>query len=484
MRRVLFREMKPYSLANVAATLDCDIADALNAIKRLMFRDIVRFRSSDVQDGTSEIDEKSARADELYQFRFVGLVALGDWAIVVYPKYFRNRMPSDDELRQLLRAIRRSEHWSSVAKLVDDGERTPGRLPILLALLDLYAEHGVYSNYVEDHELNGSGVIEWGRILGRHLPVLADGAPIYIDFETRKTLRNESDFITRLHRAVLTECSRELIGTGIGGLLSISEMLISEEDVDDFGDVETLAARLERERDVQYVDWKISVLGLLECYLLGRQSVLEREDVRSIGTTSFYHVWETACKVAFGDLLDVRLCDLGISLAERWRKRGSKTLLQIVPRPTWERAKSGGGFATCSEVDTLVPDTVTFHEDMDGTRTFCIYDAKYYAPSLRGKMVGQPGLESVTKQFLNQSAYRNFVLAHGFERVVNAFLVPGCDNRLKRLARVSFPEVMGAEKPPFSNYVDMWVLPAVDVFDVYLDVHESDSPIWNSIWTS
>lgn len=469
MRRAFFRELKPYSLAGVAAALGCDTADALNAIERLMTRGIIRFRSLGTWDGADGTDEEGARADELYQFCFVGVVALRDWAIVVYPKYFRNRIPSEDELRQILRVIRHSEQWSSVAKLVDDGERACDRLPILLALLDLYAEHGVYSNYVEGHELNGPGVIEWGRTIGRHLPVLADEAPIYIDFETRKTLRDESDFITRLHRAVLTECSRELIETGIGGLLSVEEVLISEENVDGFGDVETLATRLERERAIQYVDWKIAVLELLERYLLGRQSAIEREDARSIGTTSFYHVWETACKVAFGDLLGVRLRDLGISLAVRWHKRGSETLLQIVPRPTWERAKSGGDFAACGEVDTLVPDTVAFREDIDGTRTFCIYDAKYYVPSLRGRMVGQPGLESVTKQFLYQSAYRTFVIDHGFNRVVNAFLIPSCDGKLKLMARVSFSEVMGMEGSPFSNYVDMWSVPSGEVFETYLN---------------
>ena len=481
MRRAFFRELKPYSLAGIAAALDCDIAHALSAIERLMIRGIVRFRSPDAKGGTSDIDEEPARADELYQFRFVGLVALDDWAIVVYPKYFRNCMPSEDELRQILQIIRRCENWFSVAKLIDNGERSSDRLPVLLALLDLYAEYGAYSNYVEGYELNGSGVIEWGRTIGRHLPVLTDGAPIYIDFETRKTLRDESDFITRLHRAVLTECSRELAETGLGGLLSVEQVLLSEEDVDSFGDAEMLAARLERERAVQYIDWKITVLELLERYLLGRESVVEREDLRSIGTTSFYHVWEEACKVAFSDLLGVRLRDLGIPLVGRWRERSSETMLQIVPRPKWERARADGGFAECGEVDTLIPDTVAVHEGMDGSQTFCIFDAKYYVPSRRGRMVGQPGLESVTKQFLYQSAYQDFVLDHGFEHVVNAFLIPASHCGLRQIARVSFLEVMGSVEPPFSNYVDMWALPATEVFEAYLNGHSLDERILQTI---
>lgn len=472
MRRVFFRELKPYSLAGVAATLGCGVADALGAIEQLMLRGIVRLRSTDTQDEADAADEDGARDDELYQFRFVGLVAFRDWAIVVYPKYFRDREPSEGELRQIFRVLRRDVSWSSVVSLTDAGELADDWLPVTLALLDLYAERGVYSNYTEGYELNGPGVINWDRTISRHLPVLADGAPVYIDYETRKTLRDESDFVTRLHRAVLTECSRELAESGVATLLSVEEVLLSDEDVDGLGDAEALVSRLERERAVQYVDWKIAVLDLLMRYLLRLESSVETEDIRSIGTTSFYHVWEDACRVAFGDLLGTRLRDLGIPLAGRWRERSSETLLQIIPHPTWERPVAGGGFTACGEVDTLIPDTVTLHRSADGAQTFCIYDAKYYVPSLRGRMVGQPGLESVTKQFLYQEAYRDFVLDHDFDTVANAFLVPTCDDKPLEIGRVSFPEIMGTVKPPFSNFVEMWALPASTVFAAYLGGRE------------
>lgn len=482
MRRVFFRELKPYSLTDIMAALGCDAPDALHMVERLMVRGIVCFRGPSEQNDANGADGMEVRIDEVYQFRFVGLVALSDWVIVVYPKYFRDSSPSEDELRQIFQVLRRAESWSSAARFAEGGEHANDRLPVLLALLDLYAEHGVYSNSIDGHELNGSGVIEWDRTINRHLPILAEGVPIYIDFETRKTLRDESDFITRLHRAVLTECSRELIETGIGELLSVEEVLISEEDVDDFGDVETLVARLERERAIQYIDWKISVLKLLERYLIGRESAIEREDIQSIGTTSFSSIWEKACKVAFGDLLDTQLCDLGIPLSKRWRARSFETVLQIVPHPVWERLERDGGFRSCGKVRTLIPDTVTFREGVDGSWIFCIYDAKYYVPSLSDKITKQPELESVTKQFLYQSAYRKFVLDHGFDRVVNAFLVPSCDGELRMLARVSFPEVMGSEKAPFSDFVNMWALPATKVFDAYLDGSELNAPGWDSLW--
>lgn len=71
---------------------------------------------------------------------------------------------------------------------------------------------------------------------------------------------------------------------------------------------------------------------------------------------------------------------------------------------------------------------------------------------------------------------------HGFDRVVNAFLVPSAENELNELARVSFPKVMGEVKPPLSNYVHMWALPASAVFEAYLRGERIDGGSMRAIW--
>ena len=135
-----------------------------------------------------------------------------------------------------------------------------------------------------------------------------------MEYETRKTHRDDSDFITRLHRAVLTECSLELGEAGIDKLLSLDEVCLSDEDIEAFGDVEMLGWRLERERAVQFSDWKLLTLDLLERYLLARESEVRSDEVQTLGTTSFYHLWEEACKTALGDALGRRLGELGLAL--------------------------------------------------------------------------------------------------------------------------------------------------------------------------
>ena len=483
MRQAYVRELKPYSVAGLASKFGMDTGRTLLLIEQLMARGIVRYRADKADDAENIADDEGATDDERYQFNFVGMSMVGDLVVIAYPKYFRDRKPSLDELRQIMRLLKRDAGRTSVAVFADEGERTDDKLPVMLALLELYAEYGVYSNYIEGREVNGSGSIDWNRTIGNHLPFLSDGRPVYLEYETRKTLRDESDFITRLHRAVLTECSKQLFGAHVGELLSLDELELSDEDVDDFGDAEALKWRLERERGSQFVDWKIGVLNLLWRYLLNRESMIQRDEVRALGTTSFFHLWEEACKTAFDDALDTKLGNLDLPLKGGWIERKRDTLLGIIEAPKWERRR-GEGYIDCDPVATLIPDTVTFAVGSDGRRAFCIYDAKYYVPRVGGKMKGQPGLESVTKQFLYQSAYKEFVLDHGFDYVVNAFLAPSAGDSLLELARVSFPKVMGEVEPPFSNYVHMWALPAGEVFGAYLRGERIDDAAMAAIWTN
>ncbi len=472
MRRVLFRELKPYSLAAIARALCVGRDEAERIVARLMVRGVVCLRGESAASAADPSEAKGSNPGELYQFCFVGVVTAGDFVIVSYPKYFRDREPDESDLRQIMRVLRRCELASEISASDEEGEASRDRLPVMLALLDLYAERGVYSNYVEGRELNGSGVIDWARTIGSHLPVVDGGRPIYVEYESRRTLRDESDFVTRLHQAVLTECSRELVEAGVADLLSLDEVRLSDEDAGAFGDAASLVARLGRERAAQFVDWKLEVLDLLASYLLSREAEASERELQAVGTTSFYHVWELACKAAMGDCLAERIGSLGIDLAPAWRAWSSKKLIDVIPRPLWERADGRGGFLPCGEVDTLIPDAIVVRPQ--GAGTLAIYDAKYYVPSRTGRMAGQPGVADVTKQMLYQSAYRDFVRDNGIGQVTNAFLVPTSEDEPRLLARVSFPDVLPSEGPPFTPYVEMWALPAAAAYNCLLRGEEMD----------
>lgn len=381
-------------------------------------------------------------------------------------------------MRQVFRVLRKSGgSYASIAAATEDGMRANDRLALMLSLLEMYDEYGVYSNYVHTIADNGSGNISWERTIAANLPFVRDGRPIYFDYKTVETNADASDFVTRLHRAVLTECSRFMQESGLAQLLALDEVWLSDSSVADFGDADFVAYRLERERAVQFVTWKQDVIDLLVRYVRDEGVSATSDAPLCLGTSSFHHVWETACKVAFSDVLSVRLDELGIELVPPFTGMAEMRLIDVIPRPEWA-AMGAGEERTCGEVATLIPDIVTVRGAggcAAGGGTFAILDAKYYTPLLGERVGGVPGVESVTKQFLYQAAYRDFVLAHGFSRVVNAFLVPSCGDAVEHLGRVRFPGVIAAEEAPFSNEVELYALPAEAVFDAYVGGRELDA---------
>ena len=227
MKPVMVRELKPFSLAWLADELGCTVERAKTLVGDMMTRGIVRYRTGGKTD-PEEADEEGATPCEVYQFCFVGLVMTEGAMIVAYPKYFHDRVPVNDELRLIMRVLKRDAGFAVLTSLEDGGESASDKLSVMLALLELYGDYGEYSNYTEGRELNGNGSIDWNRTINGHLPVLSNGRPIYMEYETRKTHRDDSDFITRLHRAVLTECSLELGEAGIDKLLSLDEVCLSD----------------------------------------------------------------------------------------------------------------------------------------------------------------------------------------------------------------------------------------------------------------
>lgn len=476
MKRVFVRELRPYSVVDIARLMETDTGNAIRVIERLLADGILQycmrtFRDSTVLSGTDEIN-----AAAVYRFNWVGVVLTEAWLFVCYPKYIRGDGLSDnhiiDRMRTIFRVLRQQNYMLDAAQKIDDGVLANEKLPVMLRLLDLYDEYGEYSNNTKIFEINGLGSISWNRTLNAHFPLLSNGQPIYTELETLKTIKNEADFIMRLHRAVLTECSRLLNESGIGEILGLAEVWLSDESIDNMGDTDRLLWIIERERGTQFVTWKQDVLDYLSFYLYDRNTGGDSKDIQGLGTPNFSHIWEKVCKMTFGDLLNKRLRQLPLALNEDWQKRNEETLLNIIPRPRWERFRITE-YTDCGNAETLIPDAVSFFMEAD-ERTFCIFDAKYYVPSIIGKMRGQPGVESVAKQFLYQSAYRDFIIAHDFTAVNNTFLVPGDVESPRKMARVSFPGVLQREEPPFTNHVEMWMLPANDIYEACIRGNKLD----------
>lgn len=466
MAVVFIKERSFYSARTLAKKLKVDESTARLCIEVLTTRGVLKLKTS---NELSEYDsEYSKDVEGAYQFVYVGLVMFKSIAIVVYPKYFIEGSINIERMRKVFAAIRRySKSHSHIAALSEEGKRANDRLTLMLALLDHYSEHGLYENQLRILKTNGNGQISWERTIALHQPYLNAKGPVYYEYETIENAEDVSSYITRLHRCVLTQCSRFMKSSGLSEMLSIVDLELSNEELEIFGDKQFINYQLEKERRQQFVTWKQEVIDLLYGYVNEEETVIESDECICLGSSSFHVIWEKACKVAFGDQLEVPLRNLGLRLDEKWSNRGSMTLKEIIPRPKWSSCVTGIEKPS-GKVSTLIPDIVFIDSSYNKKPFFCIYDAKYYVPTFGREPFGIPGVESITKQFLYQNAYEEFVRDNKIELVLNVFLVPGDTANSELIGRVRFPGVLSDFEHPLSDYIDLWKLPADTVYDAYL----------------
>ena len=178
------------------------------------------------------------------------------------------------------------------------------------------------------------------------------------------------------------------------------------------------------------------------------------------GTTSFEVIWEKLCKVVFGDKLDKPIRDLPIDLVSKYDK--NKKLIKLIKEPIWfiDYKKTKG--------KPFIPDLITVYEN-----NFLIFDAKYYNIKMNDDGVtGQPDLESITKQYMYELAYKEFINAHNLN-VRNSFLFP-VDGKtsINGYAKLEILENL--------NLQNIYVIfvSANDLFDCYLKNSKSYNKVW------
>ena len=119
-------------------------------------------------------------------------------------------------------------------------------------------------------------------------------------------------------------------------------------------------------------------------------------------------------------------------------------LKDIIEKPKWQGIDTEEKEAQ----DTLIPDLISIPK-IGNEDYFLIFDAKYYNLRLeRGKTLsGNPGVGDVTKQYMYQLAYKNFIKAHNIAVVKNCFLMPTEKDEIinKGTAKMALLEALGLE---------------------------------------
>lgn len=470
------REQKRYTKNELKNIFSFDEAGVEKFIKSLKAYGVLKsvknntsqLEMSDLLDEDIEISDETAESgDCLYVFTYVGVITSGSRIIKVYPKYLLSPKEPLTEMKQIIKVLERySNSEEQIINIFNgNGEnRSFNILAVILFLLNDYYEYGIYTNSEDIIEINGEGEILWGKTIDESFAMIEDNRPYYMELYTSKTVEDDMDYFKRLHECVLTECSKQLHDAQLDELFGIDELVLSEETLLDFGDKDYILERLHKELNIQFNTRRQILLKTIYTYISQDRRMLEEDDgISMFGTTAFHAVWEKVCADVFDNKLNTTLGQLKMSvpLADEFKDRSSETLIGIIEKPKWKSVD----MAEIEAADTLIPDLISIPQ-IKGADYFLIFDAKYYNIQLeKGKSLrGNPGVGDVTKQYLYQLAYKDFIKAHNIKVVKNCFLMPTEKNEIIKKGTVRMPmlEALGLEN------IQIRLIPASMLYERYL----------------
>lgn len=423
------REQKRYTQKELCNILKCNEEQVVPLIRKLKeFSVLKTVKSSDKQKNMDELldedieisDVEVGENEYLYVFTFVGVIVIAGRVLKCYPKYLRKENNPTNELRQVIKVLERYNSKEQIIRMFNDSSESSSfnLLAVILFLLQDYFENGVYNNTKNIVECNGSGEILWDRTINESFVYLSNNRPYYTDLQTRKRVTNDFDYFKRLHECILTMVSNELQNADLLDLFEITGVELSDEELEEFGDKDYILYRIENELNIEFNTRKQLLLKTLYTYIDKKGSLNDIDCLSLFGTNSFNLVWENVCAEIMDNQLNVPLgaLNLPIPLKDGYDKK--QKLIELIEKPLWTIP---GKVAK----DTLIPDLISISQNNEDYE-FIIFDAKYYNAHLEKGITpsGQPGIESITKQYLYQLAYQKFIVDHKFSEVKNCFLLP------------------------------------------------------------
>lgn len=478
MISVFLREQKRYTQEDLVKEFHCSEEKTVRILKRLKEYGVLKsVKANDTQkDLTDLMDEDIEIADVevgeneyLYVFTFVGVITIEGRVLKCYPKYLFDVTAPKTELKQVLKVLEKYNSKEQIIRMYNDTSDSSAfnMLAIMLFLLQDYFEYGAYTNTQDIIESNGSGDILWDRTINETFTLLSNNRPYYPELLTMKRVNDDFDFFKRLHECILTRCTEELRDADLLDLFDIIGVDISDERIDDFGDKEYVLDRIIKELNVQFNTRKQLLLKTLYAYIANSSALDDLDCFSMFGTNSFNLVWEKVCAEVLDNQLHKPIggLRLPVPLAEQYRDMRHKKLIDLIEKPQWiGTAPSGEPFTKLAE-DTLIPDIVSL-VNINGDCQFIIFDAKYYNIQLEQnkKLCGQPGIESITKQYLYQLAFQPFVDAHQIGMVRNCFLLPTAGTEIvdKGVASLAMLNALGLQD------IQVRLLPAKMMYDHFL----------------
>lgn len=469
------REQKRYTQKELCDILKCNEEQIVQLIRKLKEFGVMKaVKSTDRQKNMDELLEEDIEVSDVevgendyyYVFTFVGVIVAAGRVLKCYPKYLLKRENLTTKLRQVIKVLEKYNSKEQIVRMFNESSESSSfnLLAVILFLLQDYFENGSYSNTEDIIECNGSGEILWDRTINESFAFLSNNRPYYIELQTRKRVTNDFDYFKRLHECILTMVSNELKNAELLDLFEMSGVDLSDEQLEDFGDKDYILYRIEQELNIQFNTRKQLLLKTIYTYIDKKGSLYDIDCLSLFGTNTFNLVWEKVCADIMDNQLNIPLGALKLPIPLRNGYNKKQKLIELIEKPLWtiteKRAK-----------DTLIPDLVSIYQH-HSTYDFIIFDAKYYNANLdKGIMpTGQPGIESITKQYLYQLAYQKFIEDHGFSTVKNCFLLPTENTEIedKGEAKLEMLENLGLQN------IQVRFIPATMAYDLYLAERKMD----------
>ena len=441
-------------------------------------RELEPFHKSDILDIMGDDEEvfRKLRINKIinknegyYNFHYVGVIAVGDIVLYVYPKYIPDKNNIKEDFKEVLKVINKYNRvHEDFDNLNDDLEDISMYiLSLMLFFIEDYYENGVYHNIKHILETNGNGEINWNRTVNDTFPIIINKKPFYTDLQTNYKMDNIFNYFRLLHEYIITKCSKYMEKFGLLDMFDLSPVELSDKELDDFGDIDYILNRLMMELNVEFNTHKRKLLKSMHDYLTQLNSFSHDKLLSLYGTRAYHEIWEEMCAQVFNNKLDTKLIDLDVgfeskhSLKKELSDLGidcESTLINIIKKPTW----IFDGFSV--DKDTFIPDLISIDADK---KLFMIFDAKYYdldIDYIKKSLKYQPGLSSITKQYLYELAYQDLINTIEFS-AKNAFLFPKYDGEAENIGCVELEILHDLHL----KNIQLIKLPADKVNQYYLD---------------
>lgn len=473
---VYIKEQKRYTIKELSTLFRFNDDEFEEFIKRLksygvlkaVKKDLLQKDLTELNEDDVEITDDSLANDEVfYVFTFVGVITFGNIVLKCYPKYITSEQPYE-EIKEVLKVLNKYSSLEQIIKMFnkDNEKGSFNLLAVILYLIQDYYENGIYSNTEDVVEINGEGSILWTQTISDGFAIINENQPFYVELYTQRSADDEQDYFTRLHKAVLSECSRQLEESGLLGLFDYDSIELSEENVDVFGETEYILYRIQNELNIQFNTRRQLLLQSVYAYISQQKMLTDKNCISLFGTTKFNLVWEKVCADVFENKLHVNLNKLRLPFPLKDEYKKNIELIDIIDKPQWFGKRVDASFFMLESQETLRPDLIGIY-NVDNQSVFVIFDAKYYCIQIEENKVlrGQPSVGDVTKQYLYQLAYDKFIKSHGISVVKNCFLMPTEKDKVIDL---------GYSKMPMFEYlkledISIRLMPARYMYHCYLE---------------